>query len=133
MINFLKEERNRLGYNQSYVADYISVAVPTLSNYEQGKRSPDLSILIKMAEIGYDMQFVITGKRDSNHLTNEDKFLLEKFKAADKNKQAAVWALLLTETDTMLKAVAGEVGNGKGTTINVNKNKGQVAKKIINK
>lgn len=39
----LRSERLRLGLKQTDVLKAIDVAIATLSNYETGKRSPDLS------------------------------------------------------------------------------------------
>lgn len=120
MINKLQEERKRLGYRQHYVADKAGITVPTLSNYEKGKRQPDLSVLMKMADMGYDMQFVMTGQRDKAHLTTEEKFLLEKFRDADKRKQQMVLGLLIMDESNMLQAAAGEIGKGQGSQVGRN-------------
>lgn len=152
MISFIKEERKRLGFNQTYVAEKTGITVQSLINYEKGKRQPDLNVLIKMAEIGYDIRFVVTGQRDSNHLTNEEKFLLDKFRQTSKEKQTAVLGVLLFDGDSVADAVAGKsvtVGDNSvnvggdvsapinsprdDTQINVKANHGQVGKKIINK
>lgn len=111
MSNYLQEERKRLGLKQAQVADFIGTTVPTLSNYEKGKRQPDLNVLIKMAELGYDMKYVMTGQRDSQHLTNEEKFLLDKFRQASKEKQTAVLGALLANSDCVAHAVAVNVGD----------------------
>lgn len=69
MINYniiserLKSERIRLGLKQTDVLKAIDVAIATLSNYETGKRSPDLDFLLKLGDIGYDLVYVVTGQR----------------------------------------------------------------------
>ncbi len=46
---FLTEERNRLNLKAKDVAEFVGVAIPTQSNYENGKRSPMMqSILLNL-------------------------------------------------------------------------------------
>jgi len=47
----LKELREERGYLQKFVADKIGVRSNTLSGYENGTRSPDPEMLIKLAEL----------------------------------------------------------------------------------
>ncbi|WP_176042657.1 helix-turn-helix domain-containing protein [Burkholderia stabilis] len=59
----LREERVRLGYNQT---DFSAVAGTTQRSqtvYETGKRSPDLAYLAAIATIGADVQYIATGTR----------------------------------------------------------------------
>lgn len=66
----LAQERKRLGLEQTEVCKIIDISIPTLSRYENGKRSPDLVLSKRLSELGYDMLYVITGQRQSDH-TNE--------------------------------------------------------------
>lgn len=50
----LKELREEKGYLQKFVADKIGVRGNTLSGYENGTRSPDPEMIIKLAEL-YDV------------------------------------------------------------------------------
>ena len=59
----LRSERLRLGLKQTDVLKSIDVAIATLSNYETGKRSPDLEFLLKLGGLGYDVGYVVTGQR----------------------------------------------------------------------
>lgn len=59
----LRSERLRLRLKQTDVLKAIDVAIATLSNYETGKRSPDLDFLLKLGELGYDVGYVVTGQR----------------------------------------------------------------------
>jgi len=47
----LKELREEKGYLQKFVADKIGVRSNTLSGYENGTRSPDPEMIIKLAEL----------------------------------------------------------------------------------
>lgn len=50
----LKELREEKGYLQKFVADKIGVRGNTLSGYENGTRSPDPEMIIRLAEL-YDV------------------------------------------------------------------------------
>lgn len=66
MLNFserLKEERKRLGHNQASFGDAAGVSKTTQFNYEKGDRQPDAAYFSAVAEIGVDIQYLITGKR----------------------------------------------------------------------
>ncbi len=114
------EERKKLGFNQTDFAKIGGVQISAQSNYEKGTRIPNADYLAGIESVGADIFYIVTGKRSSHHLSSEEVFLLEKFRTADKNKQVAIWSLLLTNTEDMLKAVAGEVGKGKGSQIGGN-------------
>lgn len=120
MRNFLQEERKHLGLKQSQVSDFLEIRAASLSDYEKGKRQPNLEVLIKLLDLNYDMQFVMTGQRDKTHLTTEEKFLLEKFRDADKRKQQMVLGLLIMDESNMLQAAAGEIGKGQGSQVGRN-------------
>lgn len=94
---FLTEERNRLNLKAKDVAEFVGVAIPTQSNYENGKRSPDAEYLAKLTELGFDINYVLTGKRDSLSLTTQEKMLIELFRQAPETVQRHILAGLLTQ------------------------------------
>lgn len=59
----LKEERERLGFNQTEFAAQAGASKNSQYNYEKGERSPDASYLAAVAEIGVDVLYVVTGER----------------------------------------------------------------------
>ncbi len=65
----LKEERNRLGLNQSEFAAIGGVQKGAQINYEQGKRNPDSDYLSAIAAAktkdgkSADVQYILTGER----------------------------------------------------------------------
>jgi len=66
----LKEERLRLGFNQQDFADIGGVQRRAQVNYENGDRSPDCKYLEAIANIGVNVNYVITGNREpkpANH------------------------------------------------------------------
>jgi transcriptional regulator with XRE-family HTH domain len=62
----LKEERNRLGLSQAKIGDIAGVTKNSQINYEANKRSPDSAYLAKIAEIGADVNYILTGIRARN-------------------------------------------------------------------
>lgn len=59
----LREERIRLGYNQTEFSAVAGTTQRSQTVYETGKRSPDLEYLAAIATIGADVQYIATGKR----------------------------------------------------------------------
>ena len=59
----LREERVRLGYNQTDFAAVAGTTQRSQTVYETGKRSPDLEYLAAIATVGADVQYIATGKR----------------------------------------------------------------------
>lgn len=47
----LKEEREKKGYNQSYLAKYMQVSQVSVSNWERGVKQPDFQALIDLANL----------------------------------------------------------------------------------
>ena len=59
----LKEIRKKKKYSQLKVALELSISREALSHYENGKRSPDLDMLIKLSHyFGVSIDYLITGK-----------------------------------------------------------------------
>ena len=59
----LKEIRKSKGYNQLKVAMDLSISREALSYYENGKRSPDIDMLVKLSEyFGVSIDYLILGK-----------------------------------------------------------------------
>lgn len=47
----IKQQRQQLGLTQADVASQLFVTRQTISNWEQGKSYPDLSMLVKLSEV----------------------------------------------------------------------------------
>lgn len=76
-------ERERLGLEQADIRDKLNIALATISRYENAKRLPDLGIAKELSELGYDMAYVITGKRlneSAGDLTDDEMQLLELYR-----------------------------------------------------
>lgn len=59
----LKEERERLGLNQAEFAEACGVKRVAQGNYEKDARSPDATYLVAAAQLGVDVNYLITGVR----------------------------------------------------------------------
>ncbi len=59
----LREIRKKKGYSQLKVAMDLSISREALSYYENGKRSPDIQMLIRLSKyFNVSIDYLITGK-----------------------------------------------------------------------
>lgn len=59
----LKKIRKEKGFNQQKVALDLNISREALSHYENGKREPSISMLLKMSEyFNVSIDYLITGK-----------------------------------------------------------------------
>lgn len=59
----LKEIRRKKGYSQTKVAMDLSISREAISYYENGKRNPDLQMLLLLSEyFDASIHYLITGK-----------------------------------------------------------------------
>jgi transcriptional regulator with XRE-family HTH domain len=62
-MNGLYEIRKKKGYSQLKVAMDLNISREALSYYENGRRSPDLQMLLKLSEyFNVSIHYLITGK-----------------------------------------------------------------------
>lgn len=83
-------ERERLGLSQETVRNTLGVAHSTFSRYENAKRLPDLGLAKRLSEMGYDMTYVITGKRldqSASDLTEEEMQWLELYRNSQRRAE----------------------------------------------
>lgn len=94
----LREERQRLGLNQTEFAELAGVLKGAQVNYEAGKRAPDSNYMTAIAAAGADVLYILTGDRNAPPplvLTAEEKTMLDYFREASKEvRRAALGALL---------------------------------------
>ncbi|MFN9585501.1 MAG: helix-turn-helix domain-containing protein [Pseudomonadaceae bacterium] len=90
----LREERDRLGFNQTAFGAIGGVQKQAQLKYEKGERMPDAAYLEAVAKVGADVQYVITGQRSAAALSTDEEELLVRFRAAPLAvKAAAIGAL----------------------------------------
>lgn len=92
----LRQERDRLGHSQQGLADLVGIQRAMLSRYERGIVEPGASVLIRLAEAGVDVSYVLFGARSpsAQTLTPEEAALLDNYKAADERGRAAARGVL---------------------------------------
>lgn len=79
----LKEERERLGLNQTDFAALAGASKNTQYNYEKGERSPDANYLSAAAAQGVDVLYVVTGERkapEPGSLSADEAQLVERYR-----------------------------------------------------
>ena len=90
----LREERERLGFNQTDFAAIGGVGRKSQFNYEEDERQPDAVYLSAIHGAGADVQYIVTGIRSDMALTPDERDLLALFRAASlTGKAAAIGAL----------------------------------------
>lgn len=62
----IREERERLGLSQ---ADFYGGEKSSQIRYEKGTRSPDADYLQRVADVGADVQYIVTGRRSGQPAT----------------------------------------------------------------
>lgn len=94
----IREERERLGFNQADFAALAGATRKTLFNWESGAASPNAAALAAWAEAGLDVLYVVTGQRAGGAsappppraVSEGDRILLDNFHAAPAQVQAGV-------------------------------------------
>lgn len=80
-IAMLRKEK---GWGQKQLASYLRVSVSTISNYEQGVHSPDLSILSKLADLFEVSADYLLGRTDNrSNLTDLSETLTGEYMFRD--------------------------------------------------
>jgi len=122
----LKEERERLGFNQEAFGAIGGVKRVAQGNYEKGDRSPDVSYLAAIAKVGADIQYIVTGVRSEEAVSGEDALLLQGFRQMDAETKRRTLAMVYAGNPPRAPA--------SGVTQHINSSGGQVAgRNIINK
>lgn len=94
----LKNERERLGFEQTYVAEQVNISVVALSNYENNKRSPSADFLMSLAKVGYDSAYLITGNKSGAVVAADDLAwldLINRLSDEDKSRAFVMLSALL--------------------------------------
>lgn len=89
----LKEERVRLGYNQTDFARLAGASKRSQIGWEQGRSNPDGAAYEAWAKIGLDVAYVFTGVRASvPNLAPDEAALLDNYRHSPKDRQAILQA-----------------------------------------
>ncbi|ONR78786.1 transcriptional regulator [Burkholderia cenocepacia] len=93
----LRLERKRLGMNQTEFAAAGGVQQHAQVNYEKGARLPDVSYLAGIADLGVDVQYLLTGRTSDPvtlALTSDEELLLAGFRELKLRERRGVLALV---------------------------------------
>ena len=94
-----KEVREQLGLSQIAMGAIGGVKKNTIINYEKGDSSPTADYLSALAKIGVDVLYLVTGQRMTATLEDEERVLLNYYRAAPEPiKKAAIGVLLSTQS-----------------------------------
>lgn len=70
----LRKIRVLKGYSQLKVAMDLSISREALSYYENGKRNPDIEMLVKMSQyFGVTVDYLIFGNENQNQNQNQNE------------------------------------------------------------
>lgn len=89
----LREERDRLGLNQTDFGIAAGVSRGTQKAYELESSSPDVRYLAALQGMDVDVRFILTGNRhsiDAASLNGEESLLLEQFRSLPEHDRASI-------------------------------------------
>lgn len=92
----LAEERKRLGYNQKDFGALGKAALRTVIDWEKGKTSPNSSFLAAIAEIGADILYIVTGKREKETLEPRENALIDNYRNSDEKDKKVIEQIAYT-------------------------------------
>jgi len=98
----LREERERLGLNQTEFGGLLGVSRGTQKNYELGTNSLDLRYVSALEEHGVDAAFVLTGRRSTpvgQLFTASEEELINQFRSIPEVDQKAIRRFLEAMAD----------------------------------
>lgn len=90
----LREERQRVGLNQTDFAEAGGVKRDAQQNYENGSRRPDSSYLEAVAALGVDVTYLLTGQRNASQLAADEEVLLAGYRSLDAKGRAGVLGMI---------------------------------------
>ena len=98
----LREERERLGLNQTEFGALLGVSRGTQKNYELGANSLDLRYVAALEECGVDAAFVLTGRRSTpvgQLFSPEEEKLINQYRSITPFDQEAIRRFLQAMAD----------------------------------
>lgn len=88
----LREERDRLGLNQTEFAKIAGTTKKSQIDYEKNLTQPKAGYLALIGEVGVDVLYVVTGQRTPGHtpLSRRESALLDNYRHSPQEGQAAI-------------------------------------------
>lgn len=108
----LREERIRIFKTVTAMADSLDINRKSIENYEAGRTPINVALLIVYEANGFDIGYIVTGKRSNGDLGFGDAELLRVFGLLSHREREAVMQFLYTLTgETVLLRDIGPVSN----------------------
>ncbi|EAS0613876.1 helix-turn-helix transcriptional regulator [Salmonella enterica subsp. enterica serovar Dahomey] len=90
----IREERKKLKLNQTDFARLAGCSRNAQAIYERGESLPGSAYLVKLSEMGVDIQYILTGHRvPLAEISMEERALVENYRAMDKAAQLNMQAV----------------------------------------
>jgi len=86
----LREEREKMGLNQTDFGALGGIARTAQANYENDIRSPDAAYLMRLAEHGVDVLYLLTGRHAADALSEEESALIGLYRDVPADKRKAL-------------------------------------------
>lgn len=102
----LREEREKIGLNQTAMGAVGGVRKQAQLKYENNESYPNAEYLAAVAKIGVDIQYVVLGIRSAQAINDEEQQLLAAFRAASPQ----IRQFMLQGIQPVQTFVAGHVG-----------------------
>jgi transcriptional regulator with XRE-family HTH domain len=92
----LQELRKDLGLSQADAALRAGVRRQSYAVWERGEAFPDARSLDGLMRHGFDVMYLLTGRRDPDALSNEEQNLIDAYKDAPDHLKRAAFAVLIS-------------------------------------
>ena len=90
----VKEERSRLQLKQTDLARFVHSSRTSQSAWESGQRFPNLTVLLAWQEMGFDVSYLITGRRLNHVMTTEEQRIVDVWQQANSEMRTALSAVV---------------------------------------
>lgn len=110
-------ERQRLNANQKDTATAGGVSLRTQAAYEMGESTPNLAYMTLLASIGFDVTYIITGRRVGATVADDEAALLNFYRVASPELRRAALAVLSSASQG---SASGSAFNASGGDVNIN-------------
>lgn len=104
---WLTFERKRLKLTRKALADRLSVVDKTIQRWEADTPIPS-DKLSMMINLGFDVQYVLTGQHSNSALSSDEAFMLEKIRQADTGTRNKILMLLLGSKEIPTSSVSNQ-------------------------
>ena len=95
----LREERNRIGIDQSDAALLAGVSRNMWGAYERGVSAPGAPVLVRLLGHGFDLNYILGGSRtiSESTLSPDEETLIEQYRSMDAEGRASVTRAAMLE------------------------------------